>query len=233
MDEAIQRGGRESEILSQIKTLRLRYEGAVRAGFPNIPRRISGYNLDQLIPGADGRFNLGRALVGSESTLVTVLEATLNLVHNPPYQSLVVLGYPDIYQAGDDIAEIVELQPIGLEGMDYKLIEKMNTKRQHTRYVKSLPEGKGLLLVQFPGESQDEADGRAQELIARLRRRSQPPNMRLYQDKSEEKGVWQLRESAVGAVAMVPGQPPSWSGWEDAAVPPARMGDRSEEHTSE
>jgi len=197
----------------------------VRARFPNIPRRISGYNLDQLIPNHEGRFNLGRALIGSESTLVTILEATLNLVHNPSFQRLVVLGYPDVYQAGDDVAEIVEFEPIGLEGIDDKLIGNMKTKGMHTKALSRLPEGKGWLMVQFPGESQDEADGRVHDLIAKLKRKMRPPNIRFYDDKNEEKAVWTLRESSVGATAFVPGKPPAWSGWEDAAVPPGRIGD--------
>src|SRR5208337_242912 len=225
MEEAIGRGGRIGEILSRIKVLRLRYENEIRARFPNIPRRISGYNLDQLTPDSEGRFNLGRALVGSEGTLVTVLEATLNLVHNPPYQTLVVLGYPDIYQAGDDVAEIVEFQLIGLEGIDCKLIDNMKTKGMHTRALRQLPEGKGWLMVQFPGESRDEADARARDLIAKLKRKVHPPSIRFYDDKNDEKAVWSLRESSVGATAFVPGKPPAWSGWEDAAVPPARVGD--------
>src|SRR5208283_6243062 len=171
MDEAIGRGGRTGEILSRIKALRLRYENEIRTRFPNIPRRISGYNLDQLILNEEGRFNLGRALVGSEGSLVTVLEATLNLVHNPPYQTLVVLGYPDIYQAGDDVPEIVELNPMGLEGIDGKVIDNMKTKGLHLKALGHLPEGKGWLMVQFPGESQGEADARAHDLIARLKRK--------------------------------------------------------------
>lgn len=225
LDEAISRGGHAGEMLSGIKALRLSYEKEVRARFPNIPRRISGYNLDQIIPNHEGRFNLGRALVGSESTLVTILEATLNLVHNPPYQRLVVLGYPDIYQAGDDVAEIVQFEPIGLEGIDYKLVDNMKTKGMHTKALSGLPEGKGWLMVQFPGESQDEADGRVHDLIAKLKRNLHPPNICFYEDKNEEKAVWTLRESSVGATAFVPGKPPAWSGWEDAAVPPARIGD--------
>ena len=224
MDAAIGGGGRVGEILSRIKALRLRYENEIRARFPNIPRRISGYNLDQLIPSQEGRFNLGRALVGSEGTLVTILEASLNLVHNPPYQTLVVLGYPDIYQAGDDVANIVEFEPIGLEGIDHKLIAKMTTKGMHTSALEQLPEGKGWLLAQFAGESQAEADARAHELIARLKRNAMPPSIRFYDDKNDEKALWALRETSVGATSFVPGQPPAWSGWEDAAVPPARLG---------
>lgn len=225
MAETIARGGRAGEILARLRGLRLSYEAEIRARFPDIPRRISGYNLDQLIPNQEGRFNLGRALVGSEGTLVTILEATLNLVHKPPFHTLVVLGYPDIYQAGDAVPEIVELKPIGLEGIDHKLLEKMRKKGLHTRHLDQLPDGHGFLLVQFAGESQAEADDRTQELIAKLKRGAHPPNLKVYEDKAEEKGVWGLRESAVGAVAFVPGQPPAWSGWEDSAVPPARIGD--------
>ena len=200
------------EILARLRGLRLSYEAEIRARFPDIPRRISGYNLDQLIPNQEGRFNLGRALVGSEGTLVTILEATLNLVHKPPFHTLVVLGYPDIYQAGDAVPEIVELKPIGLEGIDHKLLEKMRKKGLHTRHLDQLPDGHGFLLVQFAGESQPEADDRAQELIAKLKRGAHPPNLKVYENKAEEKGVWGLRESAVGAAAFVPGQPPAWSG---------------------
>ena len=80
-------------------------------------------------------------------------------------------------------------------------------------------------MVQFPGESQEEADARAQDLIAKLKRKAHPPTIRFYDDKNDEKAVWALRETSVGATAFVPGKPPAWSGWEDAAVPPGRVGD--------
>ena len=59
-----------------------RYGELIRARFPQIPRRVSGYeNLDQLFP--ENGLNVARALVGTEGTCVTVLEATLNLIPNP------------------------------------------------------------------------------------------------------------------------------------------------------
>ncbi len=223
--QKIREGGRIGQILAALKQLRMRYEKEICSRYPPIPRRISGYNLDQLIPGPDGKINLGRALVGSESTLVTILEATLNLVHNPPYQSLLVLGYPDIYQAGDHVGEILEFNPMGFEGLDQMLIDNMRKKKLHTKYLNRLPEGKGWLMVQFPGGSKEEADDRARELMDKLRRKWHPPTMRLYDDPADEKAVWEVRESGLGATAFVPGQPASWPGWEDAAVPPDRVGE--------
>ena len=92
------------------ETLRDRYADAdPRTKFPHIPRRVSGYNLDELLP--ENGFNVARALVGTEGTCVTVLEATLNLVHSPPVRTLLVLGYPDVYAAADHVPEILAVRP--------------------------------------------------------------------------------------------------------------------------
>jgi FAD/FMN-containing dehydrogenase/Fe-S oxidoreductase len=225
MQQTIRAGGRQGEIMAQIVDLRSRYEGQIRRRFPNIPRRVSGYNLDQLLVSEENpRINLARALVGSEATLVTILEATLDLVHNPPFQTLVVLGYPDIYHAGDHVPEILQFKPMGFEGIDRMLIENMKKKGLHTKYLNRLPEGDGWLVVQFPGETRQEADARGRELIDYLRRQPHAPACKLYDDPEDEKAVWEVRESGLGATAFVPGQPDSWPGWEDAGVPVESVG---------
>ena len=229
MQREIQKGGRSGQIMGSLEQLGTKYASQIRRRFPNIPRRISGYNLDQLLPSESpdyaGKFNLARALVGSESTLVTVLEATLDLIHNPPFQTLVVLGYPDVYHAGDHITEILKFKPMGLEGLDRMLIENMKKKELHVKYLNRLPEGNGWLLVQFPGETRKEADDRAREMLDYLKTRAHAPTSRLYDDPQEEQAVWKVRESGLGATAFVPGEPVTWPGWEDAAVPPAAVGD--------
>ena len=225
LDEKAAGRGREAEIYARLRELRNKYTKLIQERYPPIPRRISGYNLDQLIPDKDGRFNLARALVGSEGTLVTILEATLRLVHNPPFQSLLVLGYPDVYQAGDDVPTILEAKPMGFEGLDYFLIQNMKKKGMHVKDLDHLPEGRGWLMVQMPGETKEEADGKAHELMAKLKKRLKPPTMRLYDKPEDEKAVWEVRESGLGATAFVPGEPVTWEGWEDAAVPPQKVGD--------
>src|SRR5205823_8180335 len=124
-------GDRPAEIYSKLVALRNKYAELVRQRFPKIPRRVSGYNLDELLP--EKGFNVARALVGTESTCVIVLEATLELIANPRVRSLLVLGYPDIYHAGDHVPEIRRYKPIGLEGIDDVLVEAMKLKRIHPR----------------------------------------------------------------------------------------------------
>src|SRR5262249_3703392 len=65
LDRGIAGGGRTGEIYSKLKALRSRYQTLIDKRYPKIPRRVSGYNLDQLLPDKDGQFNLARALVGS------------------------------------------------------------------------------------------------------------------------------------------------------------------------
>jgi FAD/FMN-containing dehydrogenase/Fe-S oxidoreductase len=222
LTEIIRAGGRRGEIYGRLRALRDKYADQIRTRFPKIPRRVSGYNLDELLP--ENGFNVARALVGSEGTLVTVLEAETRLVHSPPARSLLVLGYPDVYSAADHVTEILEYGPIGLEGLDEGLIQDMQLLNMHPKDVRLLPEGKGWLLVEFGGDSKAESDDKARRLMAALKERDDAPSMELFDDVAKERQIWTVRESGLGATAHVPNKPVTWEGWEDAAVPPEKLG---------
>ncbi len=128
MDRVISHGGRVGDIYRYLKSLRDHYAELVLQNYPPIPRRVSGYNLDQLIPGDDGRFNVARALVGSEGTLVTVLEAKCKLIDARAERVILMLGYPDVYEAADHVMDIDPFQPTALEGIDYRLYENIEKK---------------------------------------------------------------------------------------------------------
>ena len=214
-------GGRRGDIYAALKELRDRYADAIRKKFPNIPRRVSGYNLDALLP--ERGFNVARALVGSEATCVTILQAELMLVRNPAARSLVVLGYDDVYAAGDHVPDILEFKPIGLEGMDDILIENMKSANIQPETAQLLPEGKGWLIVEFAGTSQQDADANAIALIDKVRNMPNAPDAKRYDAKQAEL-IWKIRESGLGATAHPPDQAVTWEGWEDSAVPPDRVG---------
>ncbi len=120
LESIIRQGGRRGEIYSGLKILADQYGDLVRRKFPNIPRRVSGYNLNFLLP--ENGFHVARALVGSEGTCVTVLEAICRLVESPPERVLLVIGCADIFACADLVPEILSHRPIGLEGMDEMLV---------------------------------------------------------------------------------------------------------------
>jgi FAD/FMN-containing dehydrogenase/Fe-S oxidoreductase len=219
LERIIGEGGRRGEIYAGLKRIRDTYADDIRAKYPKIPRRVSGYNLDSLL-GDDG-FHVAKALVGSECTCVVVLRAKCRLVYSPPARTLVVVGYKDIYQAADDVPRLLELKPIGLEGIDDRLVNDMRSKGMRVDNLKLLPEGNGWLICEFGGATKDEADANAQKMIDSLK---DHPSKR-YDDKKQEKLVWQIRESGLGATAFVPGKPRTWEGWEDSAVDPKHLGD--------
>jgi FAD/FMN-containing dehydrogenase/Fe-S oxidoreductase len=223
MEAIIRAGGRRGEIYSALKRLIDKYGDLVRRRYPKIPRRVSGYNLDDLLP--ENGFNVARALVGTEGTCVTVLEATLRLVPWPRARTLLVLGYPDVYEAADHVLDVMSEGPIGLEAIDHRLIQDMHKKGLHERYLRYLPEGRAFLLVEFGGDDKEQADARAQAALARLRGTASTPTGKIYDDPDQEEKLWKVRESGLGATARIPGSPDTWEGWEDSAVPPARMGD--------
>ena len=222
LEQIISRGGRRGEIYAGLKHLRDKYGSLIRERYPQIPRRVSGYNLDQLLP--ENGFHVARALVGTESTCVTVLEARVRLMWSHPIRSLLVLGYKDVFNAGDHVMEVLAHHPVGLEGIDDRLISDMKKKNLHPESAKLLPEGGGWLLVEFGSGSKEESDDMAHKLMAELRKKDNAPSMKLFDDEKEEKLVWEIRESGLGATAMVPGADLTWEGWEDSAVPPEKLG---------
>ncbi len=221
LETIIREGGRRGEIYAGMKTIRDQYGELVRQRFPNIPRRVSGYNLNFLLP--EHGFQVARALVGSEGTCVTVLEATCRLVESPPQRALLVIGCRDVYECADLVPEVLSHRPIGLEGMDDLLIEYTRRKGINPEGLALLPEGGGWLLAEFGAQTAGEAGAQARELMEALGR-SANRSFRLLTDKHQARRAWEVRESALGAVSHVAGELPTWEGWEDAAVAPEKLG---------
>src|SRR5919199_80466 len=167
LERIIAQGGRRGEIYARLRALRDRYADLIRARFPKIPRRVSGYALDELLP--ENGFHVARALVGSEGTCVTVLEATMRLVHSPPARSLLVLGYSDVYEAADHVPGVIRQGPIGLEGFDDRMIRDMQEHGMHRRDIPLLPEGEGWLLAEFGAETAGESHEKARKAMEALK----------------------------------------------------------------
>jgi FAD/FMN-containing dehydrogenase/Fe-S oxidoreductase len=211
------------ELATKLHELADRYGDRVRERYPQIPRRVSGYNLDQLLP--ENGFNLAGALVGTECTCVTVLEATVELIPSPAVRSLLVLGYEDAPTAGDHVPDVREHRPLACEGVDDILMQDMSLVGLHDEELTMLPEGRGHLLVEFGGETKEEADEKAMALVAAAKKHKGLKGWKLYDDPAAEQHLWDVREAGLGATAFIPGKPDTYEGWEDSAVPPERVGE--------
>jgi FAD/FMN-containing dehydrogenase/Fe-S oxidoreductase len=212
-------GGRRAEIYTKLKALAERYGDLIRARFPKIKRRVSGYNLDQLLP--EKGFHVGRALVGSEGTCALTLAAKAKLVKSPPHRVLLVLGYEDIYRAAEAVPGIMPHGPIACEGLDHFLIGGLRRRGLRGDDIALLPSGEAWLMVEFGGDSQAEAVARAHGVAAGESGRL------LLADPAMQTRVWTIRETAAShtALSIDPGVPDPAVGWEDAAVDPLRLGD--------
>jgi len=221
LESTIAAGGRRGEIYAGLARIRDTYSELVRQRFPRIPRRVSGYNLDELLP--ENGFNVARALVGSEGTCVTVLQAGCQLKHSPQHRRLVVLGFADPFIAADHVPAVLAYKPIGLEGFDGLVVDYMLRKQLAVEDVRLLPEGRGFLLCEFGADSAEEADRITDVFTQAARSFGKSCTVRRY-TAAEARRVWHVRESALGATVFVPGEKHGWEGWEDSAVPPEQLG---------
>ncbi|MCD6007946.1 FAD-binding and (Fe-S)-binding domain-containing protein [Halomonas sp. IOP_31] len=228
IDEIIAAGGRQGDIFLRLKNLRDRYIEQIRQRYPQIahmPRRVSGYNLDDLLP--ERGFNLASALCGTEGTCMTVLHATLKLTDNAPHRTLMVVGFDNVEEAGDHVPTILESRPIALEAIDKRLFDNEATEHMNEQTLGELPRGDAFLLVEFGGENSDDTGAQARRMIDKLKHASSKiVDYETIDDKAKAASFWQVRKAGLGATAFPPPeQQPHWPGWEDSAVPPDQVGD--------
>lgn len=217
-------GGRKADIYRQLKQIAEANADRIRHVYPDIPRRVSGFNLNQLLP--ENTFNVGRALVGTESTCVTVLRAHLNLRYEPPHRVVLAAGFKDIFQAADMVPGITQFGPLGCEGIDQRLTEFMRLKHLRVEDLALLPDGCAWLLIPCGAADKDEAREKAEKIHEWLKGQDAFTDAKLIEDPDQQKRLWKVREAGLGATAFVPGaKRDTWPGWEDSAVPPEDLGD--------
>ena len=224
----------EAAAVASLREIGRRTADLVAQRFPDIPRRVSGFNLDEIVPGRPT--HVARLLVGTESTCVLVTEAVVRLIPSPAHRRLVILAYPDAYEAADAVPGLLGALPeglLGLEGFDFTLIRQMLARRLNTEHLNLLPgldramreNAGGWLLAEIGAHDPTEADERTAQFIASLP--SGPGSLLAYRridDPVEQRGAWAIRESALGATALRSDGEHNLEGWEDAAVPPERLG---------
>jgi len=202
--------------LRELEALVNRKLAMIRTEFGRFGRQVSGYSLEHLLP-ENGR-DLARFLVGTEGTLAIMLGATVRLVESPKAVALAVLGYPDMPSAADATPALLPHRPVAVEGMDARLVDVV--RRRSSLVVPELPRGEGWLFVETAGESIAEAEAAAAKIAAD----SGCLDSRVVSGATA-RALWRIREDGAGLGGRTPANQPAWPGWEDAAVPPEKLGD--------
>ncbi|MGL4832681.1 MAG: FAD-binding and (Fe-S)-binding domain-containing protein, partial [Propionibacteriaceae bacterium] len=184
--------------------------GPIRTQCGRFPRQISGYSLEHLLP---ERWNPHGFWAGTEGTLGITVEATLTLAPLPAATRLIALGYPSMADAADDLAQLLSFPLIACEGLDDALLDVV---RQRGRAVPPLPRGSAFLIVEVGADSDAAAAQIAADVLASAHA--------LDGFATTDPALWAIRADAAG-LAAVSLDNPAHAGWEDAAVPPERLGD--------
>ncbi|MCL3819686.1 FAD-binding and (Fe-S)-binding domain-containing protein [Aeromicrobium wangtongii] len=186
----------------------------VRTEFGRFGRQVSGYSLEHLLP--ENGFDVATFMAGTEGTLATMTSATVRLVEDPPHRQVLVLGYASMAEAADDVPSLLPFAPTACEGLDSRIVDVF---RAHRGAVPDLPRGQGWLFLEISGEH----PGEVADTIARASRAASAIDHRVVTDGGEQAVLWRIREEGAGlATRTLPGK--ALSGWEDAAVPPERLG---------
>ena len=189
-----------------------------RTEFGRFGRQVSGYAVDALLP--ERGFDVGALLAGSEGTLAVVTEVTVDLVRDAAHRLLVVLGYPDIGTAGDAVPGLLPHRPTACEGLDARIVDVVRQRRGPAA-VPPLPAGAAWLFVEIADDDAGSAAERATRVVAD----AAALDALLVVDQRQAAALWRIREDGAGLAARAPSGRPAHAGWEDAAVPPARIGD--------
>ncbi|GAA5025870.1 FAD-binding and (Fe-S)-binding domain-containing protein [Terrabacter aeriphilus] len=205
------------DVVSGVRAVMARHLKTTRTEFDRFGRQVSGYAAHHMLP---ERFDLTQALVGSEGTLGVITQATVRLVVDASVRVVVVLGFPDIVDAGRAAPGVVAHGPTSCEGLDSRLIDVLRARRG-PEAIPPLPSGRAWLFVEFAGEDHDEVLARAQRLAAE----ADAAGSVVVDDPVVQARLWRIREDGAGLAGRAPSDKPAWPGWEDAAVPPDRLGD--------
>jgi FAD/FMN-containing dehydrogenase/Fe-S oxidoreductase len=217
---------RAARLESELRDLASGFLAPIRLELGRIPRQVSGYQLQHLLP--ENGFDVVRALVGSEGTCAVVVGVTVALVPTPPTALLVSLGYDSIVEAARDVPAIVESAPAAVEGIEETIVATMRA-RHGAASVSGLADGRAWLFVDLEGDDPDRLSAQAESLVARLRSVGRLVDARVVADPAERALLWRVREDGAGLVARPTDGRATWAGWEDSAVAPEKLADYLED----
>ena len=190
--------------------------------FGQFSRQISGYALHRLLP--QYGYDVARLLCGSEGGFAATLQATVSLTPLPAAKVLCVLGFGDSITSADCVPVVLRHSPLTMESINLDLVERLPAEVRDAAVQAGLPAGRAWLLVEMGGNDQTDAALAAEKMLEELRDSGSPATASLVTDPKAQAVLWRCRTDAAGLATRRADGAEAWGGWEDAAVPPERLG---------
>src|SRR5438094_4972512 len=214
--------GAEGRIYREVAALRAEYADEIRRRYPKHWRRVAGYNLNELVK--PGNLNIARVLVGSEGTLLTVLEAKVRLVRRPKKTALDVIHYASIQEALESSQAILETKPYAVELTDKMILDLAREnieQRQRAAFVQGDPGA--IMMVEYAGDTAAEVKAKVESLEALRARQHFGYAAHVALDNAEQQSIWKLRKAGLGLLLGMKGDNKPIAFVEDTAVEPRHL----------
>ena len=214
--------GLEGDIFRRLDAIGQSNRDEVLQRYPKIQRRVSGYNLDELLD--SNALDMARFVVGSEGTLVTITEATLKLVPRPRFKSLAVIHFNELIESMEATVAALQLGPTAVEHIGGMIVRQAQANLEYSRmtgFIDGSPDS--LLIVEFTGDSESEVESKVDVCAAHMAKRGLGYSTKKLLTPSEQAMVWNVRKAGLGLMMNVPGDSKPLPFVEDTAVPPESL----------
>ena len=211
--------GLEGDIYRNLFRIGESHRDEILKRYPKIQRRVSGYNLDEFVGGND--FNMGKFVVGSEGTLLTITEAKLKIVPIPKVKCLAVLHCNEINESMEATVASLEINPGAVELIGSMIIKQAKSNLAYSRitdFISGDPEA--LLVIELVADSNKELDNKFEKLKKLVKTGGWGYELLRLSSKEDQQKVWDVRKAGLGLMMSIPGDAKPIPFVEDTAVSP-------------
>jgi len=223
--------GLEGQIYREVARIRDTYADEIRAKYPAHWRRVSGYNLNELVPAIGRRhatngkpLNMARLIVGSEGTFLTVVEAKMRLIRRPKKTAVEVIHYREIQEALESSSSILETGPYAVELTDKMILDLARNNIEQSQRMGFVHGDPGaIMIVEYAGETDAEVRAKIEALDARRQSERFGYTAHVAHDTAEQASIWKLRKAGLGLLLGMKGDKKPIAFVEDTAVAPQHL----------
>jgi FAD/FMN-containing dehydrogenase/Fe-S oxidoreductase len=223
--------GLEGQIYREVARIRDTYADEIQAKYPAHWRRVSGYNLNELVPAIGRRhatsgkpLNMARLIVGSEGTFLTVVEAKMRLIRRPKKTAVEVIHYRQIQEALESSSSILQTGPYAVELTDKMILDLARNNIEQSQRMGFVQGDPGaIMIVEYAGETDAEVRAKIDALDARRQRERFGYAAHVAHDTAEQQSIWKLRKAGLGLLLGMKGDKKPIAFVEDTAVAPQHL----------